>query len=224
MYNNNMEIFIHCYCMNDYGRRLIQKYKRIKMSGLLDTVEKITISVSNFRAIDTKFFEEYKKLSSKIYVHILDPVIIGNECDTLNYMKKYAENFEHNKPILYLHTKGVSQIHPTIKKNIEVWIKYMDFWCIWKWRECIDHLKNNDTAGGLFWTNHYSGNYYWVNSDYLKTLPYIDKKINKDINRGEYWISCNKNLKAHDINTIKFPSMNFYTSHYIVPDLFPIGF
>ena len=211
MYKSSMEIFIHCYCVYDYGRRLIQKYRRIKMSGLLDAVEKITISVSNFRTTDVMFFEEFKKLSPKIHVRVLEDIVIGDECDTLNYIKKYVENFEHNKPILYLHTKGVSQIHPLIKKNVEVWNQYLDYWCIWKWKECLEKLKDHDTAGAFFSINHYSGNHYWINSDFLKTLPHIDKELHKTINRGEFWIGCNPKLNAYDVNDIKFPEgSNFY--------------
>ena len=128
MYKLGMEIFIHCYCKNDYGKVLVQKYKRIKMSGLLDNVEKITVTVSNFRAEDNFFFEEFKKLSEKINVHILQEIVIGDECDTFNFLKKYVENFEQNKPILYCHTKGVSQLHPIDRKNIDQWTKFMDFW------------------------------------------------------------------------------------------------
>lgn len=220
-----MEIFIHCYCKNDYGRVLIQKFKRIRMSGLLDAVEKITISVSNFREIDAKFFEDYKKLSPKIHVNILKDIVIGDECDTLNYIKKYAENFEQNKPILYIHTKGVSQIHSILKKNIELWSKYMDYWCIWNWNKNVEMLKDYDTCGGMFYGNHYCGNFYWVNSVYLKTLPYITKELHPKINRGEFWIGCNNKLKAYDINTIKFPEgHDFYMDHYIAPDVFPQGF
>lgn len=220
-----MEVFIHCYCVNDYGRRMIQKFKRIRMSGLLEAVETINVSVSNFRATDTKFFEDYKSLSPKIKVRILKDIVIGDECDTLNFIKEYVKNFEQNKPILYLHTKGVSQIHPTIKKNVEVWNQYLDYWCIWKWKECLEHLKTHDTVGGLFSTNnHYCGNHYWINSDYIKTLPQIDKELHKNINRGEFWISCNKNLKAYDMNDLDLPEMDWYLNHYIIPGLFPVGF
>ena len=46
----------------------MDKYKKIKKSGLLDAVEKIHIPVFNFKESDKEFFEEFKKLSNKIEV------------------------------------------------------------------------------------------------------------------------------------------------------------
>lgn len=195
------------------------------MSGLLEATDKIIIPVASpQRDIDKKFFEEYKKLSPKIEVFELQPIVIGNECDTLNWLKSYVETIP-NQPILYTHTKGVTQLHPTIKKNVELWVKYLDYWCIWLWKECIEALKDFDTAGGLLADTHYQGNFYWFNSDFLKTLPFIDADMNKKINRGEFWISLNKIFKGYDINKIKFPEgHDLYQKYYIAPDTFPQGF
>lgn len=241
MYKKSMEVFIHCYCKNDYGKILIQKFKRIRMSGLLDAVDKITITVSNFRASDNIFFEEYKKLSPKIHVHILEEITIGDECDTFNYLKKYVENFEHNKQIFYSHTKGVSQLNPYVRKNIDQWSKFMDYWCIYSWERCIAELKNHDTAGTLYYndgkSNHYSGNFWWVNSDYLKSLPYITKELHQKINRGEYWISLNEKHKGVWIDRKNVEPETFkiyreknselcnpYLSLIVDDSYFPIGF
>lgn len=198
------------------------------MSGLLEAVDKITVTVSNFRATDTTFFEEYKKLSPKIHIEILKNIEFRDECDTLNYLREYVKNFEQNKPILYLHTKGVSQIHPIIKKNIEGWNRVLDYWCIWDWEKCVKALETHDTAGGLFVENncpgHYSGNYYWFNSHYITTLPVITPELHKTINRGEFWLSLNKNLKAFNGNTIELlNNHNLYENYFDPENFYPKG-
>lgn len=213
---------IHSYCAFDYQKILVQKFRRMRTSGLLESLDKIYIPVVNYKK-GIKFFEDYKKLSPKIEVFELESSF-KNECDTLNWLKKKFES-EPNTPILYTHTKGVTQKHPTIKKNVDLWVKYMDYWCIWNWKECVESLKSFDTAGGVFYGNHYCGNFYWLNSDYMKTLPTIDQEIHKNINRGEFWIGCNSHLNAYDVNKISFPEgHDFYLHYYIAPDTFPQGF
>ena len=224
-----MIVVIHTYCAFDYQKILMQRYKRMRTSGLLEATDKILIPVASSQSeSDQKFFEEFKKLSPKIEVFELEPIVIKNECDTLNWLKEYVKTIP-NQPILYTHTKGVTQTHPTVKRNVELWNKYLDYWCIWLWEKCVNALKEFDTAGGMFACSgcpgHYQGNHYWFNSEFLNTLPKIDHELHKSINRGEFWISCNKDLKAFDVNTIRFPlNHDFYMHYYIAPETFPQGF
>jgi hypothetical protein len=224
-----MIVVIHTYCAFDYQKILMQRFKRMRMSGLLEATDKIIVPVVNkMRDNDQKFFEDFKKLSPKIEVFELHPVVFGNECDTLNWLKMYVES-NPDQPILYTHTKGVTQLHPTIKKNVELWVKYLEYWCIWLWRDCVAKLKDYDASGGKFIGtgigSHFQGNFYWVNSSYLKTLPYIGQQLHNRINRGEFWISQNKDFKAFDVNSLEFPEgHDFYRDHYIVENLFPQGF
>jgi len=120
------------------------------MSGLLEATDKIIVSVvSRIRELDKKFFEDFKKLSPKIEIFELESVAFGNECDTLNWLKMYVKTIP-NQPILYTHTKGVSQTHPIIKKNVELWVKYLEYWCIWLWKDCVAKLKDYDASGPQF--------------------------------------------------------------------------
>ena len=60
-----------------------------------------------------------------------------------------------------------------------------------QWEECIKGLEENDAAGGLYESSnpkHFSGNFWWVNSDYLKTLPKLNAGNVTKYNRGEFWI------------------------------------
>lgn len=200
----------------------MDKYKKIKKSGLLDAVEKIHIPVFNFKESDKEFFEEFKKLSNKIEVLEIRKKF-NNESDTLNYIKELSENFEQNTPILYMHLKGVSYIDTTTKKHVGVWVRYLDYYCIGDWKLAVKELNNYDTAAPFFSDTHYSGNYFWVNSDYIKTLPAITEQNHQKINRGEYWLSLNKNWKAFEMSGIIF-NFNLYTDSFVIPDFFSEGF
>ena len=218
-----MEIFIHTYCLNHYRTILLDKFKKIKKSGLLDRCNKIHIPVFNLKSSDVIFFEEFKKLSPKIEVFQISSNKYNNECDTLNYIKKYVENFEENVPILYMHTKGVSYIQPQILKNIKTWNRYLDYYCIGDWKYAVEKLKEYNTVGPFLGTDHYSGNHYWINSDYIKTLPEITDQNVKTLNRGEYWIGLNKNLTQFELSGIVF-LFDTYLDSFVIPDFFPEGF
>ena len=46
------------------------------------------------------------------------------------------------------------------------------------------------------WPLHYSGNFFWFYSGYVKTLPEIVTLDIKDRNNAEFWICSGKNPEA----------------------------
>ena len=213
--------------MMDYGKIIIEKLRKFRATGLFEEVDYINILVLGMRETDRNFFEQIKTISDKIKVIELQGNF-NNECDSLNFIKKYFEDKPHNIPFLYLHTKGVTQIHPIIKKRVNLWTRYMDVWNIYNWKKCLSALKSSDTCGGLYVggkISHYQGNFWWANSNFIKTLPYITKENISSINRGEFWFSLNQSMVPCDVNDVVFPQgHDFYQSDYIKENYFPQGF
>jgi hypothetical protein len=190
-----MDIFFHVYLKNDFSHILLSKFKKFKASGLYEKADKIYLSLFGDIEKHQEFLTDLKDLYSKIEYAVIANKEFDNEADTLNFMLKKAEDYEKNTPMLYVHTKGVSYTHPQVKKNINAWVRYLDLYTINRWEQCIDGLKNNDAAGGCFIsdTPHFSGNFWWANSDYLKTLPRLNKYNIENLNRGEFWILSQTN-------------------------------
>jgi hypothetical protein len=189
-----MDIFFHVYLKNDFSHILLSKFKKFKASGLYEKSNKIYLSLFGDIEKHQEFLTDLKDLYSKIeYVNITNKEF-HNEADTLNFMLKKAEGYEKNTPMLYVHTKGASHTHPILKKNINAWVRYLDLYIINKWEECIQGLKDNDAAGGLYEASnpkHFSGNFFWANSEYIKSLPRLNKSNIDNYNRGEFWILSN---------------------------------
>ncbi len=219
-----MEVYLHTYCRKDYRHIVLDKIRKLKLSGLWDNMEKLFIPVSGMREQDKEFFEDLKLLSSKIKIfEHLNPVF-NNEPDTLNYIKNRAEKFENNKPILYMHTKGVTYDHPVLNKNVKGWVRYLDLYTIGHWKECIEALQTYDTAGTMYSDvpmKHFSGNFWWANSDYIKTLPTLDKENIKPLERGEFWI-CSQSDKNKLIGYK--PDVDLYLNYYCRESDFISGF
>lgn len=99
------------------------------------------------------------------------------EFPTLELM--YNE-LEPETAVFYCHLKGVSQPH---NLSHRYWRQELVDFCIMAWRERIAHLHSRWTSGprltggGAGWANdfvwahkHYSGNWWWARSEYLKHL------------------------------------------------------
>jgi len=124
--------------------------------------------------------------------------------DTNNYYEKmtlhrlYKHALTHDGYYLYFHTKGISRINDATNgnysyKNVENWRHIMDHFNIEHWKDCEEGLKEGyDLVGcnynGDWGTPHYSGNFWWANSEFIKKLP--DPILNPlDRMSCEMWIS-----------------------------------
>jgi len=103
-------------------------------------------------------------------------------------IRLYEHAIAEDGYFLYIHTKGVSdQTNGTCSSD---WRNYMEYFTIEKWRTCIKLLEDYDAVGVNYKNEpykHYSGNFWWSKSSYIKTLE-RPKKTN---NRFEYeaWIA-----------------------------------
>ena len=219
-----MEVYLHTYCRRDYRHIILNKISKFRASGLWNNITTFFIPVSGMREQDKDFFDDLKLLSSKIKIFEHKDPVFNNEPDTLNYMKFRAENFEKNIPMLYMHTKGVTYEHPILRRNVDGWVRYLDLYTISKWEECINALNTHDVAGGLYVENprHFSGNFWWVNSDYIKTLPTLDKENIKPLERGEFWICSGEKAKVYPV-AYNAP-VDLYQNYYCIESDFPQGF
>ena len=218
-----MDIFFHVYLKNDFSHILLSKFKKFKASGLYEKSNKIYLSLFGDIEKHQEFLTDLKDLYSKIEYVLIANKEFDNEADTLNFMLKKAEGYEKNTPMLYVHTKGVSHTHPIMKKNIGAWVRYLDLYTINKWEECIQGLRDNDAAGGLYESSdpkHFSGNFFWANSEYIQSLPRITSYNIDNYNRGEFWILSNTS-KVYSLKDN--PTTDRYQNYVMDENDFPDG-
>jgi hypothetical protein len=134
------------------------------------------------------------------------------ELSTLNLLQKHA--FENNDNYyLYIHTKGASRLKLNTEnsidysyyennysyKNVENWRHIMEHFCVEQSDTCLKELETNDLVGCNYIPSgtmnvptHFSGNFWWSKSEYIKKLPSIENYIsNKNyIDRfyAEFWV------------------------------------
>jgi len=136
--------------------------------------------------------------------YIISEEIRPTEWATLDFIIKDRELFSKDDFILYLHTKGAShdsheESHVpnrhekhriNYEKNTINWKRTMEYYLIEKNEECIDILKSGEyNTIGTFLNEPMitnietcAGNYFWMTSDYTKTLLTNPKESEIDKN------------------------------------------
>lgn len=194
--------------LNNYKEIVIDQYNSICESGLIYDIRNIYISYTGTNKQNINF--------------LLDK---NNKFKLINYTDKYKEyerpclhkllewsqNNESN--ILYIHAKGVS--HPD-NKNVWFWRKMLEENTIIKYKQCINYLNEYDVIGinlinigtndKLVNENHkmhFSGNFWWSKTSYIKTLPKIREDYDDLSIQNRYWL-CERWILYH------YPNVKFY--------------
>lgn len=160
-------IYFHVATIGNHQEIFDEMYYQIEKSNLIENVDLLNVCIVGDSNLNVSS-------NDKINVYRTDEVSEG-EFYTLNKIKSFSDSSSTNNKILYLHTKGV-----TTPKNLCIvdWRKYMTYFNVEKYSECLDFLDQFDSCGVDLVsepTIHYSGNFWWANSSYIKKLPTIDE-------------------------------------------------
>jgi len=225
-----IEIFWHCYLINNWEEIMEEQMKLIIDSGLYQKLN--TCSIHLYYHGDEI---QDKKMTDLIYKYDNDNKVIFHhieknyyEYPTLQALYDLAKT--RDSYILYFHLKGVwSSMDKTRNSEaIRSWRKCLEYFNIEKWKDCVDKLDEGyEVVGALYNYNEkeplFSGNFWWTTSDYIKKLKYPDYDPSKNpyLNTPEddgTWcrVECEK-----WINTIPNKFYNFYKpkdyGFYFVP-------
>lgn len=172
-------IFYHVYQHDNWFNLFREQYSKLMLSGLGHKADHVHIGINGNEEIEIP-------LPNFEIKHNNNPDL--EETDTLKSLLAYAE--DNDAKILYMHTKGVSR--PS--QEVSDWRKMMEYFCIEKWQECVDLLDKHDAVGcnyqdDCYWGffPHFSGNFWWANSEYIRKLnhSYLDSDFRY---HREFWI------------------------------------
>jgi len=164
-------IYIHICCINNWKDIVGDLVNKIKDSGLYEKIDEIRCCfLGDFT---TDFFGG----DPKIHVRGNSSDLSLHEKFTIDLLREDAINEPHFQ-VLYMHSKGVSNQYVTNLKKagyIKDWVNYMCYFLIYKHELAFKTLEGADTVGVNLQLippikPHYSGNFWWANSDYIKKL------------------------------------------------------
>lgn len=142
--------------------------------------------------------------------------------DTLTWIKNHAAKNPEDY-ILFFHTKGITHQNQAVTD----WRRYMEYFVLDKWRDCIQKLDEGYDCCGVLWNKHtpigefphFSGAFYWATAKYINTLnhDYIDSEWRYHM---EFWIGSNLNAKVFEFHNSGYNTTERLESgqgHYHLP-------
>ena len=205
---NNIAIYFHIVAALRFQEIFEEMFTEIIDSGLFDVVDKINLCVVGNEDLMIPESEKIQVYYDPLSATNLNQSIEYGEFYTLKKLKEFANNCETNTKILYTHLRGVTS--PT-NTHIPTWRKYLTYHNITKFQDSINELEIYDAVGvdlidKSVWpySSHFSGNMWWANSDYIKTLPEISEIDHPGApqkatlrHNAEFWIGMKDgNLKS----------------------------
>jgi hypothetical protein len=100
------------------------------------------------------------------------------EGTTILHIQELVHSTDEEFYVCYIHHKGV-------KSQTITWRKYMEYWNIEKWRECVAKLDEGyDTCGASFLDNpphpFYAGNFFWARASYLRKCKRLKSPVDNN--------------------------------------------
>ena len=177
--------YIHVCCLNQWQQVFASLMSRIKQSGLYEELTEIRCGVVGAYAATTVFDDP------KVVIAGQSDNLQLYETSTLNLLHAHAQQEDFH--VLYLHTKGVSHEPQTsAHANILDWVNYMSHFTIDQHARCRESLQTHDAVGVNLQDGHpddalhYSGNFWWSKSAYIRTLS---KCLQSSHNAPEFWLT-----------------------------------
>jgi len=201
-------IFLHVAAINNYQEIFEEIVGEIIESELVEYLDFLKICVVGSGDL---IIPENKNI-----IVDFDPTALVDTTRSFNYgefytltkLKEYVNGLKENVKILYCHLRGVTSPN---NDCISTWRKYLIHHNVTKFSACLKALENYDACGvdlitddAWPYANHFSGNFWWANSNYLKKLPQISDIDNPSSHQkatlrhnAEFWIGMsNGNFKS----------------------------
>ena len=209
--------FCHVYAINNWKSIVNEQFTKLKESGLYNRMDRIFVGLIGTDE-DIKVFDIYDK-ADLIYC-INKPDLY--EALTLSFLHGICKTFKGY--VFYIHTKGVTRKYQCFTD----WRRMMEHFIIERYELCISELWACDVVGvnwhlgegymnahsskaeGIKVTPHFSGNFWWATTKYIRTLPLLYPLESKY--QCEFWIGKNKPLIAELWNSGIHHHRNRYSS------------
>lgn len=181
--------FYHVYAISHWYSIVISQLRIMLYSGLYDACDEISVGFIGFED-DYKLFKRLVvDLYPKFKLCYYSDQPTDYEFPTLRLIERDISGYAG----FYFHTKAVTRPFEPI---INHWRHWLDESILNRWRLHYDNVCGKyDVSSVNFLTSpdHFSGNFWWFNRDYIFRLPKIDDLDKTNRFHAEQWICMCKN-------------------------------
>ena len=211
---SNIAVFYHTSQLPGWQSLFCEQMNVLKYSGLFDAADLIHVGVNGHYVPDLGLWGNDEKIKIE-----MNPEPHTEETPTLRSLLKFSQENPGYK-ILYHHMKGIRWLaNPIFENNqlnnwesINNWRKYMEFFNVIKWEECVKAL-DDFYAVGVNLTGqprlHFSGTFWWSKSDYIVGLDH-NLLETYDRHDREFWIGSGGG-KYHGMH---YTGIDHYRNNY----------
>lgn len=219
-------VFYHICPKGDLWESIVdEQVSQLRSSGLYDKSERIYYGCS-CPDCDALLMDKFQMLPKfQPLKKAIVPKCQTHENLTVNAMLEFSRDPTTDAYVLYMHSKGITQRSAMQQE----WRRLMMHWMVGHHERCVDILRRGFyTVGTLVQITlmHYSGNFFWATSDYLRTLSPIIKLQNR-LNAENLLLSkrvSGKHVqltKITTLNNFRIVKFGFYQSN---PNYHPADF
>jgi hypothetical protein len=183
----DIKVYVHATDVSGDISITVEQLSLLKYTGLMDAAKEVVLSThyneQNFQQLKQSLVNQ-KNIT---YKHFNEEYKPWFEYTTCLELKKDCRETKEEFCALYIHNKGS---YTRTSSNF-LWRKYLEYFCIERWRDCYEKLSEGyETCGAGYLReeenipnyNFYAGNFFWAKSSYvnrckdLKTPPEVDFK------------------------------------------------
>lgn len=207
--------YYHIYLTDNFATWssiFIEHMKAMEDHRLIDAIDEMRVTVVapvGSHRVDT-FAKLLASYPIRTIIEVVDNPYVDDEdmlrsietslTVTENYtMRKiWNDSQAQDMKVLYLHSKGITSVMRHLEvgnvetyKKYHYWRQFLNWGVIENWRTCHEALRHADVAGVNLMvepSKHFSGNFWWANSKYIRLLP--------DPSTKDWWIR----LKAEAVD------------------------
>ncbi len=166
-----IHLVYHVAIMNNWSEVVQDQLAVLESSGLGEVFDSMTVTAVGEKTDELDLiFDRFKYRNKTTIIHSSKD-LRSYEFPAIEKVREIARKDSRGCKILYFHTKGVSKCDPFLRENRRLWRKYMEYFLIVKWKDCLQALDEFDACGvdltlakqGII----FAGNFWWGRGDYL---------------------------------------------------------
>jgi hypothetical protein len=168
-----IKVFVHAMDINETGKDILQEQVAlIENTGLLGAAEEINMML-HFNEDSFKWLEDRWEDVQHVTYHLFDEGYKEwYEATTMQHIQEMCQLTEDEEDfyVLCMTCKGISHGNQGSHRN---WRKYMEYFTVEKWKECVQKLDEGyDLVGAAYLNNppypFMPGTFFWAKASYLR--------------------------------------------------------
>ena len=180
-----IKLYIHTPDLPGWQSLIVEFLEKIEASGLADAADKIVLCLNGNETAMREFLSPLLNNSD-----VFTAVHVNNDtwrCEwpTLDYLKKECDSTDEKNMVGYIHLKGLTKPN---SKPVQDWKDYLVYWIVERWETSISQLNAGYDTSSVNWSEdpwpHYSGNFWWATSDYIRRLEPLQDPATIDFGRA----------------------------------------